>query len=55
MKYEIIATELKNSWGIFNTKEEAYNFAVNHIHGIKLVCGDVYIPYEIIEVKEQKN
>ena len=39
----------------FETKEETYNFAVNHIHGIKLVCGDVYIPYEIIEVKEQKN
>lgn len=50
-KYEIIATELKNSWGVFNTIEEAYEFAVNHISFMKMACGDIYIPYEIVEVE----
>ena len=58
MRYEIIEknAKLENeqmvdcSWGIFNTKEDAYKFAVNRIHQIKLVCGsNIYIPYEIIE------
>lgn len=50
MKYEIIANKT-DSWGVFNTEEEAYNFAVEHIHFLKMACGDIYIPYEIVEVK----
>ena len=52
MKYEIIATELNNSWGVFDTIDEAYEFAVNHISAMKLVCGDIYIPYKIVEVHQ---
>lgn len=51
-KYKLIATEMKDIWGIFDTEEEAYNFAVNQIHFIKMACGDnIYIPYEIKEVE----
>ena len=51
-KYAVIATELKDLWGVFDTKEKAYNFAVNQIHFIKMACGDsIYIPYDIEEVE----
>ena len=49
MKYEILSNG--QSWGKFNSQEEAYEFAVNHIKRMKLMCGDIYIPYIIIEVK----
>ena len=48
-KYEIISEG--TSWGIFDTEEQAYNYAVNHIHRLKLICGDIYIPYEIKKIK----
>ena len=47
MKYEVIVDGA--SWGTFETKEKAYWFAVNHIKTLKLMCGDIYIPYEIVE------
>lgn len=35
----------------FESEEAAYNYAVNHIHTMKMMCGDIYIPYTIKEVK----
>lgn len=49
MKYEIIS--YGTSWGKFDTYDEAYWFAVNHIKAMKLMCGDIYIEYEIKEVR----
>lgn len=43
-------------WGEgFNTFEDAYDFAVNHIKAMKLMCGDIYIPYEIIDNEAPKE
>ena len=36
-------------WGRFDSIEEAYDFAINHIHFLKMACGDIYVPYEIKE------
>ena len=48
-QYEVISDG--QSWGKFNTEDDAYLFAINHIRALKLICGDVYIPYEIVEIK----
>ena len=36
-------------WGRFDSLEEAYNFAVDHVHFLKMACGDIYVPYSIIK------
>ena len=49
MKYKIVLED-GGDWGIYDTIEDAYNFAVDHIHALKLACGDIYIPYDIEEI-----
>ena len=49
MKFKVISQGI--NWGIFESEEKAYQFAVNHIKTMKLMCGDIYIPYRIMEVK----
>lgn len=48
MKKKYVVVSEGCEWDRFDTLEEAYDFAVDHIRFLRMACGDIYVPYEIV-------
>lgn len=54
MKFELYELETNNSYGIFNTYQEAYHEKINVNHRIHMVCGgNYYLKLDIREIEEK--
>ena len=54
MKFELYELETNNSYGTFNTYQEAYEEKINVNHRIHIVCGGNYhLKLDIREIEEK--
>ena len=56
MRYELFDMETNNSYGIFDTYEDAYTEKINVNHRIHMVCGgDFFVKLDIRENENTTN